>query len=161
MRDDQAAQETKGVTVNLLAALDLGPEIQGMAGRELRMRMFTIEPGGVIGPIHDHIDRPGMVYILQGTITDHRNGVAKEYGPELAGPKTGTLPTGLRIGKSAGGGDLRRHCEGQLRAGHPCCGDANPVRVGETRATGKRFNRLMPCYAASSTPADYHVAPAA
>jgi len=83
MRDEQTAPETKGVTVKLLAALDLGPEIEGMAGRQLRMRMVTIEPGGVFGPVHDHKDRPGMVYVLQGTITDHRNGVDTEYGPGL------------------------------------------------------------------------------
>jgi quercetin dioxygenase-like cupin family protein len=87
MSNEQAAPETKGVTVKLLAALDLGPEIEGMAGRQLRMRMVTIEPGGVFGPIHDHKDRPGMVYILQGTITDHRNGVAKEYGPGVGWPE--------------------------------------------------------------------------
>jgi quercetin dioxygenase-like cupin family protein len=28
-----------------------------------------------------------MVYILQGTITDHRNGVAKEYGPGVGWPE--------------------------------------------------------------------------
>lgn len=87
MKDQQALPETKGVTVNLLATLDLGPEIEGMAGRQLRMRMFTIEPGGVIGPIHDHKDRPGMVYILQGTITDHRNDVARDYGPGVGWPE--------------------------------------------------------------------------
>jgi quercetin dioxygenase-like cupin family protein len=87
MRRDQAVPETKGVSVKLLAALDLGPEIEGMTGRQLRMRMVTIEPGGVFGPIHDHKDRPGMVYILQGTITDHRNGVAREYGPGLGWPE--------------------------------------------------------------------------
>lgn len=82
-----APTETKGVTVKQLAAVDLGPEIQGMAGRQLRMRMVTIEPGGVFGPIHNHEDRPGTVYILQGTITDHRNGVAKEYGPGVGWPE--------------------------------------------------------------------------
>jgi len=87
MGNEQAAPETKGVTVELLAALDLGPEIEGMAGRRLRMRMVTIEPGGVFGPVHDHIDRPGMVYILQGTITDHRDGVATEYGPGVGWPE--------------------------------------------------------------------------
>ena len=97
MRNEQVAPETKGVTTKLLAALDLGPEIEGMVGRQLRMRMVTIEPGGIFGPIHDHKDRPGMVYILQGTITDHRNGVAKEYGPEWAGPRIKTPRTGLRI----------------------------------------------------------------
>ncbi len=87
MRNGQAAPETKGVAVKLLAALDLGPEIEGMAGRQLRMRMVTMEPGGVFGPIHDHNDRPGMVYILQGTITDHRDGAAREYGPGVGWPE--------------------------------------------------------------------------
>lgn len=75
--------ETRGVSVVLLAAYDLGAEIEGMDGRQFRMRMVTIEPGGVFGPMHDHKDRPGMVYILQGTITDHRDGIATEYGPGL------------------------------------------------------------------------------
>jgi quercetin dioxygenase-like cupin family protein len=87
MSNDQVAPETKGVTVKLLATVDLGPEIEGMAGRQLRMRMVTIEPGGVFGPIHDHKDRPGIVYILQGTITDHRNGVATDYGPGVGWPE--------------------------------------------------------------------------
>ena len=87
MRDEQAGPGTKGVTVTLLAALDLGPEIEGMAGRQLRMRLVTFEPGGVFGPIHDHKDRPGMVYVLQGAITDHRDGVTKEYGPGLGWPE--------------------------------------------------------------------------
>ncbi|MHC1740117.1 MAG: cupin domain-containing protein [Anaerolineaceae bacterium] len=87
MSNKQVAPETKGVTVQLLKSVDLGPEIEGMAGRHFRMRMVTIEPGGVIGPIHDHKDRPGLVYILQGTITDHRDGVAKEYGPGVGWPE--------------------------------------------------------------------------
>jgi quercetin dioxygenase-like cupin family protein len=87
MSNENTAHETKGVTVKLLSALDLGLEIEGMEGRQLRMRMVTFEPGGVFGPIHDHKDRPGMVYILQGTITDHRNGVDKEYGPGLGWPE--------------------------------------------------------------------------
>ncbi len=87
MKDRDAAPETTGVAVTLLGALDLGPEIEGMSGRELRMRLVTIEPGGVFGPMHDHKDRPGIVYILQGTITDHRNGVATEYGPGVGWPE--------------------------------------------------------------------------
>jgi quercetin dioxygenase-like cupin family protein len=87
VRKEQTTPETKGVAVELLAALELGPEIAAMAGRQLRMRMVTIEPGGVFGPIHDHVDRPGMVYILQGTITDHRDGVAREYGPGVGWPE--------------------------------------------------------------------------
>ncbi|HEX3722104.1 MAG TPA: cupin domain-containing protein [Nitrolancea sp.] len=87
MSNEPAAPETNGVAVELLATVDLGPEIEGMTGRQLRMRMVTIEPGGVFGPIHDHIDRPGIVYILQGTITDHRNGVDTDYGPGVGWPE--------------------------------------------------------------------------
>ena len=96
MSDEREAPETKGVTAELLATVDLGLEIEGMAGRQLRMRMVTIEPGGVFGPIHDHKDRPGLVNILQGTITDHRDGVATEYGRGRGGPRTGTRHTGSR-----------------------------------------------------------------
>jgi len=32
MRIKQAAHETKGITVKLLATVDLGPEIEGMQG---------------------------------------------------------------------------------------------------------------------------------
>jgi len=87
MSKEGAIPETRGVTSELLASVDLGPEIEGMAGRQLRMRMFTFEPGAVFGPIHDHVGRPGIVYVLQGTITDHRDGVATDYGPGLGWPE--------------------------------------------------------------------------
>ncbi len=87
MSDDRVVPETKGVTVKLLGTVDLGPEIEGMAGRQLRMRMVTFEPGAVFGPLHDHKDRPGIVYILQGTIIDHRNGVSTDYGPGVGWPE--------------------------------------------------------------------------
>lgn len=87
MSDEEAAPPSKGVTVELLTTVDLGPELEGMAGRQLRMRKVTIEPGGVFGPVHDHLGRPGTVYILQGTITDHRNGEAVEYGPGPGWPE--------------------------------------------------------------------------
>ena len=87
MNDDALVPETRGVTAELLGTVDLGPEIEGMAGRALRMRRFTIEPGGIFGPLHDHVGRPGIVLILAGTITDHRNGVATDYGPGVGWPE--------------------------------------------------------------------------
>jgi quercetin dioxygenase-like cupin family protein len=87
MSDEQVAPETRGIDVQELATVDLAGEIEGMAGRRLRMRMVTIESGGVLGPLHDHRGRPGIVYILQGTITDHRDGVATEYGPGVGWPE--------------------------------------------------------------------------
>jgi len=87
MSTEEAVPETRGVTAELLATVDLGLEIEGMAGRQFRMRMFTFEPGAVFGPMHDHKDRPGLVYILHGTITDHRDGTATDYGPGLGWPE--------------------------------------------------------------------------
>lgn len=87
MSNEHVATETTGVAVELLATVDLGPEIQGMEGRQLRMRMVTIQPGGVFGPVHDHKGRPGTVYVLQGTITDHRDGIATDYGPGVGWPE--------------------------------------------------------------------------
>jgi quercetin dioxygenase-like cupin family protein len=84
---DEEVPETRGVTAELLATIDLGPEIEGLEGRELRMRKFTMEPGAVFGPRHDHVGRPGTVYVLQGTITDHRDGVATDYGPGVGWPE--------------------------------------------------------------------------
>jgi quercetin dioxygenase-like cupin family protein len=63
-----APKENKGLTATLKQAVDLGPEIEGMKGRELRMRILTIEPGGHIG-IHSHKDRPAVAYLLQGVDT--------------------------------------------------------------------------------------------
>ena len=87
MDEQPAAHQPRGVTTELLATVDLGPEIEGMEGRRLRMRKVTIEPGGVFGPEHDHVGRPGLVFVLQGTITDHRDGVATDYGPGLGWPE--------------------------------------------------------------------------
>jgi len=72
--------ETKGVTARQLVAIELGPEIEGMTGRQLRARMVTVNPGGVFG-IHNHKDRPGTVYLLEGKIVEHRLSATKEYGP--------------------------------------------------------------------------------
>ena len=96
MGNEQAAPETKGVAVKLLATVDLGPEIEGMAGRQLRMRMVTIEPGGVFGPLHDHKDRPGTVYILPARSPTIATASPRTMGRAQAGPKTGTRCTGSR-----------------------------------------------------------------
>lgn len=87
MNDEVAVPETQGVTSELLATVELGPEIEGMAGHQLRMRKFTFAPGAVFGPLHNHKGRPGTVYILQGTITNHRDGAATDYGPGLGWPE--------------------------------------------------------------------------
>lgn len=75
-----APTETKGVDVKLLEAVDLGPQFAAMAGRQLRLRFITIEPGGVLA-VHEHKDRPAVDYVVQGEVVDHRGSAAKAYGP--------------------------------------------------------------------------------
>ena len=84
---EEQVPETQGVGVELLGTVDLGAEIEGMEGRELRMRKFTMAPGAVFGPLHDHVGRPGIVFVIEGTITDHRDGVVTDYGPGLGWPE--------------------------------------------------------------------------
>ncbi len=44
MSHKDTAPETQGVTVEILSIVDLGPEIAGMDGRQLRMRRVTLAP---------------------------------------------------------------------------------------------------------------------
>ena len=73
--------ENKGVKIEVLTTVDLGPEIDGMQGRELRLRRVTIEPGGIIGE-HSHKDRPAVARVVQGTLTEHRSGGYVKNHPE-------------------------------------------------------------------------------
>ncbi|CAN5426738.1 hypothetical protein BH10ACT6_BH10ACT6_09320 [soil metagenome] len=87
MTDEQTAPETTGIAVLPLAAVDLGPDFPDMLGYRLRMRLVTMKPGAVFGPLHDHRGRPGTVYVIQGMITDHREGISTEYGPGPGWPE--------------------------------------------------------------------------
>jgi quercetin dioxygenase-like cupin family protein len=63
-----APKDNQGFTASKTTVVELGPEIEGMSGRQLRMRLLTIHPGGHIG-MHNHKDRPAVVYDIQGTDT--------------------------------------------------------------------------------------------
>jgi quercetin dioxygenase-like cupin family protein len=76
----QAPVPPKGFNTTGLANVDLGPEIEGMQGRVLRMSTTTVDPGGVMQP-HSHKDRPEIIFVAQGTLTELRNGKATDYGP--------------------------------------------------------------------------------
>ena len=56
----------------VLQSIYLSKELPGMDGRELRMRKVVLQPGGVIAP-HSHVDRPAIVYVLQGRVREHRS----------------------------------------------------------------------------------------
>ena len=76
-----APKENKGLKLTKKQSVDLAPEIAGMEGRELRMQMVTIDPGGHIR-LHDHKDRPAVSYFLQGTDTvTFGDGTTKVFHP--------------------------------------------------------------------------------
>ncbi|WP_164084889.1 cupin domain-containing protein [Pseudazoarcus pumilus] len=65
--------QTRGVvSVEELGIIHLSAEFPAMQGRQMRARVFTIAPGGVIA-IHAHEQRPGYAMILDGSIVEHRN----------------------------------------------------------------------------------------
>jgi quercetin dioxygenase-like cupin family protein len=69
--------------------VDLGPEISGMDGRELRLRALTMELGGDIG-LHSRKDRPTAVHFLQGTDTVIRDdGTSQTFQPGDTKGETG------------------------------------------------------------------------
>jgi quercetin dioxygenase-like cupin family protein len=66
-----APTQAVGLATPKTVTLDLGPEIEGMAGRQLRLRFVTLEPGGIL-PVHNHRDRPTVEFILKGSPTEFR-----------------------------------------------------------------------------------------
>jgi quercetin dioxygenase-like cupin family protein len=64
----------QGVTDDVLSSIDLGSEI-GVAGRQLRTRRLVVQPGGIV-PVHSHKDRPALIYVISGTITEHSSACA-------------------------------------------------------------------------------------
>ncbi|NIO19775.1 MAG: cupin domain-containing protein [Candidatus Aenigmarchaeota archaeon] len=80
MADETPPTQRVGISGEKLQSVDLGPEIEGMEGRHLRLRRATLEPGGH-NAIHSHAGRPSVVYVLEGTITEHRNGAVIKHPP--------------------------------------------------------------------------------
>jgi quercetin dioxygenase-like cupin family protein len=68
-----APTDTQGARIEAVTGLDLTGAIEGVDGRQLRIRRITVEPGGHLA-VHEHVGRPGSVYVLEGTLTEHRDG---------------------------------------------------------------------------------------
>ncbi|HET7597442.1 MAG TPA: cupin domain-containing protein [Burkholderiales bacterium] len=76
-----APKENKGFKATKTTTVDLGPEIEGTSGRQLRLRLLTIEPGGHIA-LHSHKNRPAVVYFVKGVDTViSEDGTEKQFRP--------------------------------------------------------------------------------
>ena len=59
-----------GVTDTVLEQIDLSKEMVKLADHKFRIRELVIQPGGVV-PLHDHGDRPALIYIVSGEINEY------------------------------------------------------------------------------------------
>jgi quercetin dioxygenase-like cupin family protein len=70
--------DNKGLDAKVESTIDLAPDFPGY---QLRLRTITFEPNGVAG-FHSHKQRPAFAYILQGNLTELRQGgYEKTVGP--------------------------------------------------------------------------------
>jgi quercetin dioxygenase-like cupin family protein len=66
----QSTEPARGVVDTVIASTNLANEPVGVQDRLFRLRKLVIEPGGIV-PWHSHGDRPAIIYIVQGEITEY------------------------------------------------------------------------------------------
>jgi quercetin dioxygenase-like cupin family protein len=64
--------QPKGVSDKVLTRIDLVNEPVMLKEHALRLRRLVVQPGGIVG-WHSHTDRPAIIYIISGTITEYRS----------------------------------------------------------------------------------------
>ena len=65
-----AGLAAKDVTDTVLASTDLSKEMVALSDHLFRLRQLVIKPGGVV-PWHSHGDRPAMIYVVSGEVTEY------------------------------------------------------------------------------------------
>lgn len=70
-----AATAPAGVTDTVLSSVDLAKETVKLNDRQFRLRRLEVQPGGIV-PLHAHDDRPALIYIVSGSITEYSSGCA-------------------------------------------------------------------------------------
>lgn len=65
----------KGVTDKVIGSIDLAQEAPKLKGHKFRLRRLVVQPGGEVA-WHSHADRPAIIYIVSGTITEYASSCA-------------------------------------------------------------------------------------
>ena len=65
----------KDVTDMVRASTDLSKEPAKIDGRQFRLRELQMMPGGVV-PWHSHDDRPALIYVAIGEVTEYASSCA-------------------------------------------------------------------------------------
>lgn len=63
------------VTDTVLDSIDLSKQKVALKDHLFRIRRLVIQPGGIV-PWHSHADRPALIYIVQGEITEYASDCA-------------------------------------------------------------------------------------
>ncbi len=92
----------KGVTDTVLTTIDVASEPAAIAGRSFRMRRLVVQPGGVV-PWHSHGERPAIIYVVQGTVTEYASSCSAPI-VHRAGESTPELHTTSHWWKNTGKG---------------------------------------------------------
>jgi quercetin dioxygenase-like cupin family protein len=69
------ATAPKDVTDVVLGSIDLATQPASIPDRQFRMRRLAIKPGGVV-PWHSHDDRPALIYVAVGQVTEYASNCA-------------------------------------------------------------------------------------
>lgn len=69
------ATKPKGVTDTVIGQIDVAKEAVQIKDRLFRLRRLEIAPGGEV-PWHEHKDRPAIIYIVKGTVTEYSSDCA-------------------------------------------------------------------------------------
>ena len=69
-----ATHAAKDVADVVRAVTDLSKEALGV-NRQFRIRQLDIKPGGIV-PWHSHDERPAMIYIVKGTVSEYASNCA-------------------------------------------------------------------------------------
>ncbi len=65
----------KDVTDKVLKSIELANEPVGVKDRLFRLRRLAIQPGGEV-PWHSHDDRPALIYVAIGQVTEYSSSCA-------------------------------------------------------------------------------------
>lgn len=70
MGQKMGATMPKDVTDVVIASIDVANEPVQIKDRLFRMRRLEIKPGGIV-PWHSHGDRPAIIYVVTGEVTEY------------------------------------------------------------------------------------------
>ena len=95
------AQGQQGLRQEQLAEANLGQHFECLDGMVFRMSRFEIDPD-FTSPAHNHLGRPGLFYVLDGSIVEHQNGTTAEYRAGQGFVENANVDQDHRIENSSG-----------------------------------------------------------